>query len=504
MDVPVAVITYSTTRTGSMNKKLDTVRTNASNIAVCTRLLPSKSMDDLGSDVSSVSSHPAPQSQRRGSLIPVLDLSGVECEVRGEESSESLAQSKEWHSCSILDEGSRLSPESQKDKNSGKGMEDVLLRVPVGASSRKDASYDYVRASMIFKRIRTLKLNKQANANRDSKSVQDDFDFESEYVIDSIDFTETEAAAQHGGKRTEHSSAAQNPYVQLIIGKKEEGAVAQLRDAVAATELTDEESSSKPPLYLHHHPSVTGTDSDDDTMEDYYENIVIYEELGAQSTATDEQPHVYDSLVHHMRKRTTRMVRGKHRKKLKKYIVKRKSSDKLKIGDLSPTDGDDTTGYLSTSVPETIVESDGNSSEDDPDPQAILKAHEQEVSVVALDETHGGGEDKVKVIRRRHTLDDLLRRPSLENTKSALLDETQYDHMLEVMLSDQEMRQLQDAGAVKIKDISELRAEIKSLVQNAPAVPPPLPDQARPGGSGSKKTKNIKKWSSQSLRQAPK
>lgn len=451
----------------------------------------SKSMDDLRTDGSAA----VVNVQRRKSLIPVLDLSGVECEVTRES-----IQSKEWRSCSDLDEAdSRPNVESQSKRGHAAGIKDVLLRLPVGTSSRKDLLYDYVRASMILQRIRSLKVNiGKKETVSDGKDQQDEIDSDSGYVIDYLDSNETEQAQKEEGF---DGASAQNPYVQLL-GMKEEGAQAILSGGDEAD--FDGDDSSKPPLYLHHHPSVI--DSDEEASNDYYETIVIYEELGAHSAATAKEPHVYESPEHRMRRRTTRLVRGKHRKKLKKYIVKRKSSEKIATSSDPCSTASDDTGPKSASVPETIVESDGNSSEDEPDPLVTLKAHEQEVSRVPLDDTDRQGDKRV-VLKRRHTLHNSLRRSLVDSIRTDILDESQYDHMLEVMLSDQEVKQLQDAGAVKIKDISELRAEIKHLVQNAPAVPPPLPGQGRPSVHArfkKTKSKSVKKWSSKSLRQTQK
>ena len=439
----------------------------------------SKSMEDILLFQSHITANASKLSQnQRQRSMPLLDICGVdrlEYKSEFEFTCQDRANNKEKLEIS---KSSQITQEEEQQLKSTSG-----LKVPVG-ETRKD--YDYVRASMILQRISNLKRHDKGS---NSEALPDDFDSDSGYVIEYQE--QDKELVQNLDTEDMHDS--QNPYVQLV--GTDEGR-AETRDCICETEQT-RQGSPRPPLHLREHPSIA--ESDNDLIDDDYEELDIYQELSGEAADYGE-PH-YDS-IHQMRERVTQLVRGKHRKKLKKYIIKRKSSERLATGEtslklshgLSPDDC-----VVSNPI---NIESESDSSEEDevihsPKMSSKLEQGGNNFVVSGTSSKVTTAHPKKKTVKHR-----LLRRSHtcktqrLSQHRSELLDTVQYDQMLKVMLNDRDVKQLQDAGAVKIKDISELRAEIKELVQSAPSLPPPLPGDGRPRDH---KKKRLKKWSSKSF-----
>ena len=374
-------------------------------------------------------------------------------------------------------------------RSANQKREQQTLTLPVSASaSRKEMHYDYVRRSIFHQSLRISNLKRSTKDSGDDckATSMDGFDSdEGGYVIQCLNEEELPPIQTQEPESTTSSS-----YVQLLSStgptadQASERHTSQSSDEADSNEQYSPPCSPRPPLFLHEHPSVTGEAADSTDNEGDYEEIIIYEELG---TSLPEGEHDYDS-IQQMRERVTRLVHGKHRRKLKKFIVKRKSNEQLVTSDLG--------SHNQHSICEAAEESDNDSSEeDDLDIKPISRA--QQVRFEPIDRRQP--DPNKLVLRRSHTCrDEHWTQRSQRDTRGNdnILRKSQYDQMMEVMLSDREVKELQDAGAVKIKNITELRAEIEQLVKNAPSVPPPLPDHNRPKMYG----KSQKKWSSKSLR----
>ena len=444
----------------------------------------SKSMDNLCEEDSGATARQLDGSQRQLSL-PTVDVCG--CEEVGD----ALTTTQNNREEGSTTDDRRSCKQSHK---LGDGKQEVeeknLLTLPISGAAAKDMHYDYVRASMVLKMRRIKSLKKIiAQNSKEIVSKETEFDSESGYVID--DFQDEEPAQRE--ERDEIPDSAQDPYVTLI------GTSDEQNETKNTTESTTERSDSpRPPLFLDKHPSVAELDVESENSGDdnNYENIIIYEELGMGGAEGVEDPHLYDS-IHQMRDRVTRIVRGKHRKKLKKFIVKRKSNEQL-TSDVKEVEESD----QQCCILDTVLESDSDSS----DELTALTSKGQVIVEIPLDKSEGNSTSTrrkaktVAVLRRRRTCANHLSHDQRQSLgKSDVLDKSQYDQMMEMTLNDQEVKQLQHAGAVKIKNIAELRAEIKQLVKNAPSVPPPLPANSRPRAHGQDKG-GFKKWSSKSLR----
>lgn len=414
-------------------------------------------------------------------LVDLCDCDIESGEPKGKANHEDMTIGKEEQEglISSVDKSSRLFPALNQKEERVEGAS-TRLKAPdaAGACGRDKLHYDYVRASMIFQRISNLKRHKESS---NSETLSDDFDSDSGYVIEYQG--EEKEPIQDQETTSDIPDTLQNEYVQLI------GTNQGTNEPKSCSSHSgfDQAGTPRPPLHLSEHPNIAESD-DDSVVDDDYEELVIYEELDDRETDDYREPH-YDS-IHQMRERTTRLVHGRHRKKLKKFIVKRKSSKML-------TAGETKCGSLSDdcSVPgTTTVESDSDSSEEEEHVKLIKKLEKvsdnisetRAITFPKKTEKHG-------VLQRSHTC------KTQSQHKSELLDSVQYDQMMKVMLHNHDVKQLQDAGAVKIKDISELRAEIKQLVQNAPSIPPPLPGYGRPGHCKTEDKRHQKKWSSKSL-----
>ena len=454
----------------------------AGNVQIHSNL--SKSMDNLCEEDSGATARQLDGSQRQLSL-PTVNVCG--CEEVGD--SLTTTQNNREEGSTTVDRRSCKQSQKLGDGKQEVQGEKILLTLPISGAAAKDMHYDYVRASMVLKMRRIKSLKKSiTQSSKEVVSKETEFDSESGYVID--DFQDEESTQRE--ERDEIPDSAQDPYVTLI------GTSDEQNEAKNTTESTTERSDSpRPPLFLDKHPNVAELDVESENSGDdnNYENIIIYEELGMGGAECVEDPHLYDS-IHQMRDRVTRIVRGKHRKKLKKFIVKRKSNEQL-TSDVKEFEESDQQCCI---IPDTILESDSDSS----DELTALTGKGQVIVEIPLDKSEGSSTSTrrkaktVAVLRRRRTCaNHLSQRQSLG--KSDVLDKSQYDQMMEMTLNDQEVKQLQHAGAVKIKNIAELRAEIKQLVKNAPSVPPPLPANSRPRAHGQDKG-GFKKWSSKSLR----
>lgn len=338
---------------------------------------------------------------------------------------------------------SQRKPTSQQEEH---GRELTRLKLPASALGQ-EMHYDYVRMFATHQRISSFKQQ-----TRVTRTSLHEGDSDEGYVIE-----------YHGGEETD-MHLEDSGEIQTSNGAE-----------------SKRQQSPRPPIHLHKHPSVVEFESknddssNDDSSNDDYEELIIYEELNTN----EDHDHHYDR-IHEMRDRVTQMVRGKHRKKLKKFIVKRKSFKQLanvEQGTMNQT------GLHNS----TTIESESDSSGEEEDGSCTKRNAETTSKLM---------------IRRRHTTDARRSRQSLTEGMKDLLDKSQYDQVMEVMMSDREVKQLQDAGIVKIKDIAELRAEIKQIFQNAPSVPPPLPGHARPRAHRTDETDQgfVKKWSSKSLK----
>ena len=363
----------------------------------------------------------------------------------------------------------KLRPASQKRKKQ-------TLVLP----SRKEMHYDYVRRSIIHQSLRINSLRRQTRSTGDVNKVTSLDDFDSDdggYVIEHQDEEEQPSPnqTQEPGTSSSYVQLQSSPAGSIEQESASEAHTSQSSDEADSIEQLSLPCSPKPPLFLHEHPSLIGAEAADD--EGDYEKIVIYEELGASVPENDSEHH-YDTVLQ-MRGRVTQLVHGKHLKKLKKFIVKRKSNVQLVTGNPDPK--------IQSVAAE---ESDSDSSEeDDVDSKSVQQVRLQLPSRRS---------PKPGALRRVQTYHDDRSRQCKERESKGdeILHKSQYDKMMEAMLNDHEMKELQDAGVVKIKNLAEMRAEIEQLVRNAPAVPPPLPDHDRPKTPLSSK----KKWSSKSLK----
>ena len=423
-------------------------------------------------------------SQRQNSL-PLIDISSFEDEEYGLEIT--TTQNKENLETTSVgklrqeEETTRLNKDQELEKTR-------LLNLPPSGASGKDIHYDYVRASMILQLQRITNLKRNVNRKVSEKSASEfEFDSDEGYVIEYQDEEEPVQQSDESENLTK-LDASQNQYVTLVTRNEEISLTTAGPTATTETATVGLSSSATPPLYLDKHPNVTG--SEEDKTDDYYEKTIIYEELGLDAE-DEEDPH-YDS-IHQMRDRATQMVRGKHRKKLKKYIIRRKSSRRLPL-----VTKEETAETTIKPEPDERVESDSDLSDEEEEPVLKSKPKAKTVLSVPLISSPVKETQNCQARRRSHTCNSYLDQRLSWEMSSEVLDKSQYDRMMEMMLNDDEVKQLQDAGALKVKDIAELRAEIRRMVQSAPSVPPPLPDNARPRESVKGK-KGFKKWSSKSL-----
>ena len=361
--------------------------------------------------------------------------------------------------------------------------------------SRKEMHYDYVRRSIIHQSLRLKSLKRQSKSTGDVSKITTSLDeFDSDdggYVIE----------CQYDGEEPSSPIQIQEPgtsssYVQLqsspagsTVGQESASEAHTSQSSDEADSIDHEHElqlsppcSPKPPLFLHEHPSLIGAEAADcSANEGNYEKIIIYEELAAPVPEGDSE-HYYDTVLQ-MRGRTTQLVHGRHLKKLKKFIVKRKSNAQLLAG--NPDTKSDSIGPGMA-----VEESDSDSNEEgDIDSKLIQQVKLQLPSRRS---------PEPGALRRAQTYhpDRSNYRKDRESKGDEILRKSQYDKMMEAMLNDREMKELQDAGAVKVKNLAEMRAEIEQLVRNAPSVPPPLPDHDRPKTPLNSK----KKWNSKSLR----
>ena len=353
--------------------------------------------------------------------------------------------------------------------------------------SRKEMHYDYVRRSIIHQSLRINSLRRQARSTGDMTKVTsnplDEFDSDDGGYV--IEYQEDEEELPLSPTHTQEPGTSSS-YVQLqsspagsTVGQ-ESASEAHTSQSSDEADLIDQQIESppcspKPPLFLHEHPSLIGAQAGDSSANDEgdYERIVIYEELGAAVPEGDSAHH-YDTVLQ-MRGRVTQLVHGRHLKKLKKFIAKRKSS----VQSVTDSKTQDSVGMA-------VKESESDSSDED---DTDSKSSQQ----LLLSSRRSPG-----ALRRAKTYHDDRSRHCIERESKGdeILRKSQYDKMMEAMMNDREMKELQDAGAVKIKNLAEMRAEIEQLVRNAPSVPPPLPDNDRPKTPISSK----KKWSSKSLK----
>lgn len=374
----------------------------------------------------------------------------------------------------------KLRPASSKKKK-----QQQTLALP----SRKEMHYDYVRRSIIHQSLRINSLRRQARSTGDVSKVTSPDEFDSDdggYVIEYQDEEEEGAPTQI----QETQSGTSSSYVQLSLSSPaetveqdsaSEAHTSQSSDEADASEQLSPPCSPKPPLFLHEHPSLIGAEAADGSADEGdYEKIIIYEELGA-SVPDDDAEHHYDTVLQ-MRDRVTQLVHGKHRKKLKKFIIKRKSNVQVVTGNTVSKNQD--------SISKAVEESDSDSSEDGTvDSKTIQQVRFSRRSP-------GPGACALRRVHTYHDFDRSRHCPKRESEGDEILRKSQYDQMMAAMLSDHEMKELQDAGAVKIKKLEEMRAEIEELVKNAPPVPPPVPDHTRPRTPVMSKNK----WSSKSLK----
>ena len=370
-----------------------------------------------------------------------------------------------------------LRPASQKRKQQ-------TLVLP----SRKEMHYDYVRRSIIHQSLRINSLRRQTKSTGDVSKVTSLDDFDSDdggYVIEYQDEEEelSSTQTQEPGTSSSYVQLRSSPAGSIEQESASDAHTSQSSDEADCIEQLSPPCSPKPPLFLHEHPNLIGAEAADSSANDEgdYEKIIIYEELGA-SVPEDDSEHHYDTVPQlQMRGRVTQLVHGKHLKKLKKFIVKRKSSVQLVTDNPDPK------------IQGAAVEESNNDSseEDDVDSKSTQQVRLQlpirrspEPGALRRVQTYHDDRSKHCYSKERESKGDEILRKS------------QYDKMMEAMLNDREMKELQDAGVVKIKNLAEMRAEIEQLVRNAPPVPPPLPDHDRPKTPLSSK----KKWSSKSLK----
>lgn len=366
--------------------------------------------------------------------------------------------------------------------------------------SRKEMHYDYVRRSIIHQSLRLNNLKRQTKSTGDVSKVTttlDEFDSDDGGYVIECQYEEEEPLSptqiQEPGTSSSYVQLQSSPAGSTVGQESASEALTSSSQSSDEADSVDHEHelqlsppcSPKPPLFLHEHPSLIGAEAADCPANDErdYEKIVIYEELAAPVPEGDSE-HYYDTVLQ-MRGRSTQLVHGRHLRKLKKFIVKRKSNAQLLVAGNPDTKTQDSIG-----PGVAVEESDSDSNEEDNIDSKLFQQNKLQLPSRRSPEPG--------TLRRAQTyhLDHSNYRKERESKGDEILRKSQYDKMMEAMLNDREMRELQDAGAVKVKNLAEMRAEIEQLVRNAPSVPPPLPDHDRPKTPLNSK----KKWSSKSLR----
>ena len=385
--------------------------------------------------------------------------------------------------------------------------QNLIPTLPLRAP-RKEIHYDYVRRSIIHQFLRIHSLKRQAtlkDSGRDKcgKATSstggaglDSDESDEGYVIEYQSEGECQLHTQLQAEEPENGTSS-SPYVQLLSSPAREREQASAKTVDTGWQNSDEAEfsesppcSTKPPLFLHEHPSLTGeaVDGDDKSAnEGDRKTIVIYEEVSAPAQVEGE--HIYDS-IQQIRGRVTQMVQGKYQRNLKKCI----SHKSVNCDSINSQDQDSAVSLKPS--PAAIEETDSDSSgEDDLDFVTTGRAQrvksEQQGKAIT-DFSNQAALRRVHTYHDRHESRRHEASSMRESEKGEILRKSQYDQMMEMMLSDSEVKKLQDAGAVKIKNITELRAEIEQLFRKSPSTPPPLPDQNRPKRS----EKSKKKWSS--------